>query len=134
MPLQKSSEDDWQQNYTRARAKIDLNEVKIQAAARKYRQARAAKLRLIGPGDWEKTWRVLSNNDIRTLQGNTHDPAVMPGPSETLSTLLTPESEGRRRTSWIWLSADAVNGAGGGDVGMQDGMCLSLFHVAWLGS
>ena len=109
---------------TRARAKIDLNEIKIKTAARRYRQARAAKSRLAGHGDWEKTWRILNDDDIRTLRGDIHNPTMIPGPSGTLSTILNPESEGRRRTSWIWLSADTSTSAGNGDASMQNGIAF----------
>lgn len=106
---------------TRARRKIDANDTRLTAFAARYRQARSAKYRLVGPGAWEKTWRVLASSDVRTLQGDVHEPKVTE-PGNVLGTLFAPESEGRRRVSWIWLSADQVDGEGNETAGMHDDM------------
>ncbi|KAI0691764.1 hypothetical protein BC835DRAFT_1256150, partial [Cytidiella melzeri] len=88
---------------TRARSKINANEVKVRVFAAKYRRARNAKLRLSGPGEWEKTWRPLMDNDIRTLRGDLTEMSLR------LSGMTAGESEGRKRTSWIWMSADHLH-------------------------
>ena len=93
---------------TRARGRIDANEVKVKAFAAKYRRGRDAKLALAGHGEWENHYRLLADSDICTLRGDVYEPSVIPNPSGTFSALLTPETEGRRRTSWIWMSADAM--------------------------
>lgn len=89
-----------QQQNTRANAKIHQNEAKIDALVLKYRAARVAKLALVGPGDWERRWKVLCEEDIASLQGD--DQVVGKG-----------TSEGKRTLSWIWMGADegeCVNG------------------------
>lgn len=109
---------------TRARRKIDANDIKVTAFAQRYRQARSAKHRLVGPGEWERTWRALADSDVRTLQGDVHEPAHISAPEGTLGTLFANESEGRRRTSWIWLSADQVDADGGEVADMHAGLSL----------
>ena len=109
---------------TRARGRIDANEVKVKAFANKYRRARDAKLALAGKGEWENRYRALADHDIRTLRGDMYEPSPNPTAGGTFSTLLTPETEGRRRTSWIWLAADAMHEGGSNnesDVGMLHG-------------
>ena len=119
---------------TRARDKIDKNEVKIAAAAEKYRAARTAKLHLSGPGPWEREWRPLQATDVRCMREN--EPDVTAVGLETLEQQIarvrgetrgrlteaprTLSGESRRQVSWIWNAADALNG--GEEVeGMQDG-------------
>ena len=94
---------------TRARGRINANEVKIKAFANKYRRARDAKFALTGQGEWQNRYRVLADHDIRTLRGDVFEPSPDLIAGNTFSTLLTPETEGRRRTSWIWLAADAMH-------------------------
>lgn len=57
-----------QRSGTRSRAVIDRVHERARAAAEKYRCARAAKLELVGPGDWEKLHQVLADGDIRGYQ------------------------------------------------------------------
>lgn len=57
-----------QREGTRSRAVIDRVHEKARAAAAKYRAARDAHLALAGPGEWEKTYRVLHDADIRGYQ------------------------------------------------------------------
>lgn len=102
---------------TRARTRIDANQIRVMTYARKYRRARDAKLKLTGTGEWEKKYRVLNDSDIRTLRGDAYDAVSLPADG-TLSTLLG--SEGRRRTSWIWFSGDTADGDDG-DGGRQEG-------------
>jgi hypothetical protein len=77
---------------TRARQKINDNEVKIVTAAEKYRLARCAKYALCGPGAWEQDWRELKREDVRCMQDD--DPRMG-----------ARSSEGRCAVSWIWISA-----------------------------
>ena len=91
---------------TRARGRIDVNEVKVKTFASKYRKVRAAKLALAGHGAWETCYRELHDADIRTLNGDHFETPVIVGADGTFSTLL--ESKGRRRTSWIWMAADVA--------------------------
>lgn len=93
---------------------------KVRSSAIRYRRARAAHLALAGPGDWERTFRVLDEKDIRGLHegalndreaeerrfieqmSRSHDPDD-PGTYEnTAGTENT--GEGRRMLSWIWFS------------------------------
>lgn len=57
-----------QKDGTRSRTFIDRVHQKARAAAEKYRAARIAKLVLTGPGDWELTYKVLNDGDIRGYQ------------------------------------------------------------------
>ncbi|KAF9471312.1 hypothetical protein BDN70DRAFT_909386 [Pholiota conissans] len=54
-----------QNQSTRSRALIDRVHRRALASVDRYRAARAAKLRLSGPGDWEKILRPLLNGDVR---------------------------------------------------------------------
>lgn len=74
-----------QKQNTRANTKIQQNEVKIDALVLKYRAARVAKVALIGPGDWERHWKVLCGENIASLQGD--DQVVGKGTSEGKRTL-----------------------------------------------
>ena len=100
---------------TRARRRIDVNEDKIVHLAEKYRAARQAKLVLTGPGEWERTWQVLKREDVRTLQAE--DDPINVTAEEGLRML----SEGRRTTSWIWMSSDGEEVDGTIQAGMQAG-------------
>jgi len=121
-----------QRQGTRSRAVIDRVHERARVAAGKYRAARAAKMKLVGPGKWEETLRVLTDGDIRGYQdanrlkprqprqGITEDGVL--GPMPTLDIDVEPEGqdnllfaeartrrdgtgETRRTLSWIWLVA-----------------------------
>lgn len=85
---------------TRARTKIDKNEVKVVALKEKYCAARAAKLEPVGAGPWENCWKVLADADISTLRGD--DEIVGVGASGSKRTL-----------SWIWMGTDGEGDASG---------------------
>ncbi|PPQ77497.1 hypothetical protein CVT26_006143 [Gymnopilus dilepis] len=115
-----------QREGTRSRAVIDRVHDRARAAAAKYRAARAALYDLRGPGDWERTFRVLEDRDIRGYQdpdrlrpkqgrqGVLEDDhvvsAVDPGVEEELTlfnetrTKRDGTGETRRTLSWIWSS------------------------------
>lgn len=107
---------------TRARRKIDVNESKIIALAEKYRVARQAKHSLVGPGDWESKWRPLDRSDVRTLM--IRDDFVNLTAEEGIRQI----SEGRRTTSWIWMSADSQGSDTSVQAGMQDGEYIILLY------
>ena len=98
---------------TRAREKIDSNEMKVLTAAEKYRAAWQAMKRLVGDGPWVDKWRELKKTDVRCLQ---EDNGQMRG--------MTDHMEGRRTVSWIWHSADGNSGA---EQGLTEGKCKTMF-------
>ena len=53
-----------QHDGLRSRTIIDQVHERARVAAEKYRSARQGLLALVGPGDWEKTLRVLNDGDI----------------------------------------------------------------------
>lgn len=109
-----------QRQNMRSRQHLETNEVKIIAVANKYRAAREAKLGLIGPGDWEKEWRVLAHTDVRRL----HEVQLTENPDGEPLSRRQVITEGRRQLSWIWLGADKSDGS---DLpGMADGECVAL--------
>lgn len=57
-----------QRDGTRSRAIIDRVHERAKASATKYRVARASYLALSGPGEWEETYRILNDADIRGYQ------------------------------------------------------------------
>lgn len=89
---------------TRARSLLETNDAKIWAFVAKYRKARTAKLAIAGTGEWEKKWRVLRDEDVRTIAegASTHH---IEGSSSS-----RPLTEGRRQATWIWMSAGTVPG------------------------
>ncbi|KAI0056201.1 hypothetical protein BV25DRAFT_1921198 [Artomyces pyxidatus] len=56
-----------QRPNTQARSLQSRIDVKVKAAAARYRRCRAAYLTLVGPGDWENRLRVLADEDVRGL-------------------------------------------------------------------
>ena len=57
-----------QRDGTKSRTLIDRVHDKARKFAQRYRAARAAKLKLSGPGSWEKSLHVLHDSDIRGYQ------------------------------------------------------------------
>ncbi|KAE9390630.1 hypothetical protein BT96DRAFT_795250, partial [Gymnopus androsaceus JB14] len=55
-----------QRDNMRSRAVIDHVSERMKGFIRKYRDFQAAKLKLVGPGAWETTLRVLRDKDIRS--------------------------------------------------------------------
>ncbi|PPQ76365.1 hypothetical protein CVT24_008805 [Panaeolus cyanescens] len=114
-----------QRDGTRSRAVIDRVHAKAVMAGTKYRWARAAKLKLTGPGDWEKVLQPLEDRDIRsyreaervrpkqgrrgTLEDGVVDWEVVPSESDVSFGLEAERDkrdgtgETRRTFSWIWL-------------------------------
>lgn len=61
-----------QREGTRSRTIINRVHQKARASAEKYRAVRKAFLALSGPGEWEETYRVLLDSDIRGYQDPAH--------------------------------------------------------------
>lgn len=101
-----------QRQNTRARGIISRAELKINAAASKYRAARKALQGLSRVGQWEHTFPILLVTDIRSL---TDAEANAPR-----GTRPDRPSEGRRTISWIWTRLGEVEQA---DELVQDGKC-----------
>jgi hypothetical protein len=117
-----------QREGTKSRTVIDRVHNRARVAAEKYRSARAAKLLLAGPGDWESELKVLLDEDIRGYQdpsllrrrvgrqgiwedGHSPDPVERPAEETDNFTLFVQErkkkdgtGETRRVLSWIWTS------------------------------
>ena len=131
-----------QKQGTRSRAVIDRIHGRARIAAGKYRAARIAKLKLVGPGDWEKLLWVLHDADITGYQdanrlrprqprrGVLEDEFVGEAAGmDTLvgdegpDTLLFPDirtrrdgtGETRRVLSWIWSAKHSGEGEDGED-------------------
>lgn len=96
---------------TRAQQKIQANERMIRGFAEEYRAAREATTRLLGTGDWEHEWRELRQEDVRCMQELETDPRTH-----------RPITEGRRKVSWIWMSAGR-EGESSILPGIDDGAC-----------
>ncbi|KAG6913061.1 hypothetical protein DXG01_009990 [Tephrocybe rancida] len=108
--------------YTRLRALHDQIEKRICSARDSYNAARAALLKLRGPGDWELVYRVLLATDIRSLNERTVrgedeeayqsaqmlvDSELGPSSQATLPTILTTRlqtGQGHHTVSWIWIN------------------------------
>ncbi|KDR84217.1 hypothetical protein GALMADRAFT_54716 [Galerina marginata CBS 339.88] len=118
-----------QRDRTRSRTIIDRVHQKARNAADRYRSARRGKLALAGPGQWEETFRVLEDRDIRGYQdpnrlhtrvgrrGVLEDEQLDQAQSEQPESndegfvLFNEErsrrdgtGETRRTLSWIWLT------------------------------
>ncbi|KIP01514.1 hypothetical protein PHLGIDRAFT_80473 [Phlebiopsis gigantea 11061_1 CR5-6] len=98
------------------RRQINVNDQKVKLFSEKYRAARTAKHKLAGPGDWECEYRILKNEDVRTMVAeddpvNQRAAEVNAQASRTNKGKRKMVSEGKRKTSWIWLGA-AVEGEG----------------------
>ena len=94
----------------RAQRHLTVNESKIKIFAEKYRAAWRAKSVLAGEGRWQLTWKVLQREDVRTM--SIEDDPVNRNAAEANAALRSKVnkkrkmlSEGRRKTSWIWLAA-----------------------------
>ncbi|KAF9471895.1 hypothetical protein BDN70DRAFT_819429 [Pholiota conissans] len=128
-----------QAQSTRSRSIIDRVHRRALVSVEKYRVARAAKLRLSGPGSWEDTLRPLLNSDVRGYsdprrngQGpgrrgiweDDHQPdAVAEGEGGDAELEAIPPERGRRegtgrtthKISWIWMAAGCHSDAVGQD-------------------
>ena len=128
---------------TRSRTVINRVQDRARYSSQHYRIARAAKLALSGPGDWEKHLRILNDSDVRsyqdpdrlqkrngrrgTLEDGQLEAAAMVHDEEQLDegvNLMAEKrskrdgtGETRRTLSWIWLverGDGTYEGAAGG--------------------
>ncbi|KAI0694816.1 hypothetical protein C8Q76DRAFT_634374 [Earliella scabrosa] len=87
---------------TRARADLDKQDERKLRAVERYRRARRAFLALSGPGEWEKTLRVLNDDDVRHMTDDDPHTTLIKRKRSNKG-----PAEGRRKVSWIWQGADA---------------------------
>ncbi|KDR74714.1 hypothetical protein GALMADRAFT_70522 [Galerina marginata CBS 339.88] len=120
-----------QREGLRSRDVIDRVHDRARAAAGKYRAARQALFELRGSGDWEETYRVLEDGDVRGYQDpnklqprkarqGTWEDGQVPGDSkaegatEELNLYNEPRTrrdgtgETRRTLSWIWTTSQTA--------------------------
>ncbi|KIP01314.1 hypothetical protein PHLGIDRAFT_55306, partial [Phlebiopsis gigantea 11061_1 CR5-6] len=126
-----------QRSNVRARSWQDTINRRATACAAQYRRARTALLILRGPGTWERSLKVLEDNDIRAI----NDRVLSEQEKEErarlrIATDLPVEGvyglgmqdgvqvgEGRRTLSWIWIE-DRGGGDDDGDPRVQE--CLFI--------
>ncbi|KAF7375072.1 CxC2 domain-containing protein [Mycena sanguinolenta] len=98
----------------------------------RYCTARAALLRLRGPGDWEQTLRVLENADIRGMNERLTEDANAEeldkyGDPINLTVLFNLETgEGHQQLFWIWYTAPGVRDTG------KEGKLHENIRVEWV--
>jgi len=139
-----------QREGTRSRAVIDRVHERARNMAQKYRAARAAKMKLVGPGLWEEVFRVLEDGDVQGYQDaqrlrprlgqrgvQEDDAATGSGNQDQMDvdedsdiTLMPQErsrkdgtGETRRTLSWIWLAPRTT--------GANDDEQDDLLRVEW---
>ncbi|KAF9024498.1 hypothetical protein BDZ89DRAFT_954690, partial [Hymenopellis radicata] len=103
-----------QKQTSRAWTIIHRLQGKTELAARKYRCARAALLRLRGDGPWTKVFRDLLPGDIKALDSFVFDIDEDPEPpSKKKKSSMKPNEvqfgSGKHEISWIWLVEGATN-------------------------
>ncbi|KAI0054919.1 hypothetical protein BV25DRAFT_1787193, partial [Artomyces pyxidatus] len=96
-----------QRPNTQARSLQSRVDVKVKTAAARYRRCRAAYLALVGPGDWEKSLRILADEDVRGLG----ERAVRDIEQEEHRRLRDWNREDRRRPA-NWNSEDRIAAGG----------------------
>ncbi|KAF8065143.1 hypothetical protein FPV67DRAFT_1419520 [Lyophyllum atratum] len=104
-----------QRHNTRSRGIIDRTEVRITAAASKYRAARKAIGGLaasLGKFGWEDVYQELKDRDIRALSEEDITKVRRPGPAE-----------GHRELSWIWKKL--------GDLELYDELLQDDLRIEW---
>ena len=119
---------------TRAQDTLNRLEDKSNALAVKYRMARAALLKLVGPGDWENQLRELNHGDLTTPDGheisieNPDHPFGADGRELSKKKRANIEKglgQGKKVVSWIWTTA-AQSIVGGSDTVLHEGKCFAL--------
>jgi hypothetical protein len=96
-----------QRPNTCAQRQLEVNESKIKVFAEKYRAAWRAKLSLAGEGTWQQKWQWLRHKDVRIMSAEDDPVNRKAAEVRAAGTSQTPMlSEGRRKTSWIWLGSD----------------------------
>ena len=119
---------------TRAKDTLDRLEDKTKSLAVKYRSARKALMGLLGPGDWEKSLRKLTNGDLTTPDGmeiSIDDPVdpIKPDGRERSKKQRTAAKlglgQGKKAVSWIWTTPDAIGD--GSDAVLHEGNWPTCF-------
>ncbi|KAI0054994.1 hypothetical protein BV25DRAFT_1922198 [Artomyces pyxidatus] len=104
---------------TRAQSLQSQVDAKVNAGARRYRNARRVYQGLVGDGDWQLSLQELKDEDVRGLSERVvreNERAEERLTAEQLADVRAREGgEGRRTLSWLWYSAVAP-GAGGDPV------------------
>ena len=123
---------------TRAKDTLDRLEDKTKSLAVKYRNSRKALLELLGPGDWEKSLRILRNGDLTTPDGmeisidDPNDPVGPDGHERSKKQRKIDKlglGQGKKTVSWIWMSAEAIGD--GSNAELHEGeLSLSLKQYA----
>ncbi|PPQ86897.1 hypothetical protein CVT25_012538 [Psilocybe cyanescens] len=125
-----------QRDSTRSTSVIDRVHERTRLSSAKYRAARVAYLALVGPGDWEATFKKLEDRDIRgvgrhgTLEdGQGLEDSVWEEGEFMLFNEVRTRRDGtgetRRTLSWIWTMP-----AGQGSEDDQD----DILRVEWVKS
>ncbi|KAK7014066.1 hypothetical protein VNI00_015551 [Paramarasmius palmivorus] len=128
-----------QRESGRSRALINRVYAKARRFARRYRRARVAYMKLVGEGAWEKTLRVLEDDDVRSYKdpalvktgpgrrGLDEEEQVMEQQAPQGIQLVAPDrtayahrtvhgtGETRKEHSWIWTAGGVIDTADGGE-------------------
>jgi hypothetical protein len=118
---------------TRAQDTLNRLEDKSNALAVKYRMARVALLKLVGPGDWENQLRELNHGDLTTPDGHEisiEDPDHPFGADgrelskKKRANIEKGLGQGKKVVSWIWTTAQSI--VGGSDAVLHEGKLFAL--------
>ena len=120
-----------QRQNTRSRGLLDRLEVKVSAAAAKYRAARHAISTLapsLGRVGWEVECPVLNDSDIRGLTDSStpihsHPSEGQEAPKAKKNSKMLHQSEGSRNITWIWKKLGTLDNS---DELLQDGIAFDL--------
>ncbi|KAG6824771.1 hypothetical protein H0H92_005865 [Tricholoma furcatifolium] len=125
-----------QASYTRARTLEKQIASKIAAARDRYRFTRAALFDLRGPGKWEEIYRVLRDEDIRSINESivvqeeqeademAEQLTNLEGLIRTAPTLRLQTGDGKQLMSWIWYGVTTSDVDGDTDTSLQEGLRL----------
>jgi hypothetical protein len=92
-----------QRANTHANVLVEKSQAQTNAVAARYRDARAAYLKLEGPGIWEQQLQELKKEDVRPMVDHEEDP----GKTAKRKRKEGPR-EGHRILSWIWMAPGVV--------------------------
>jgi hypothetical protein len=92
-----------QRANTRANALVERSQARTNAISARYRDARAAYLKLHGPGEWEQHLKELKKDDIRPLVDHEEEPEKTASQKRKQG-----PREGHRTLSWIWMAPGVV--------------------------
>ncbi|KAI0038982.1 hypothetical protein FA95DRAFT_1585382 [Auriscalpium vulgare] len=119
-----------QRKNTRARALQTRIEAGVKREAEAYRMHRAAYLRLVGPGDWEKKLQVLDDSHLVGLGARLIDAIDQADQDSVLEFLRSrrggeASGESRYKLPWIWYSE--ASGEEGDDEGLSKDLKIEWF-------